>query len=99
MNGPVNATMLAPLVNGYTVSVGPPKTIVVSQASQLAALQEVTINGTLLKKQLVTLALGRYKPSTLMFPHRTPFTRGATRMISMFRTTRSKPNSIRQQIL
>ena len=41
------AATLSPLVNGYKVSVGPPKTIIVPKASQLAALQEVTITGTL----------------------------------------------------
>ncbi len=55
------AATLSPLVNGYEVSVGPPKTIVVPKASQLAALQEVTITGTLLKKQIETLDLSTGK--------------------------------------
>src|SRR5437588_3552887 len=70
------AATLSPLVNGYKVSVGPPKTIIVPKASQLAALQEVTITGTLLRKQIVKLELnttnrtahlaannGEYKPT------------------------------------
>ena len=51
------AATLSPLVNVYKVSAGPPKTIIVPKASQLAALQEVTITGTLLKKQIETLDL------------------------------------------
>jgi hypothetical protein len=49
------AGMLAPLVNAYTIRAGPTKTIVVPNASALATLQDVTVTGTLLKKQLVTL--------------------------------------------
>src|SRR5947209_17919296 len=78
MTAPIStAATLSPLVNGYKVTVGPPKTIIVPKASQLAALQEVTITGTLLKKQLVKLDLntgtriahlaannGEYKPTT-----------------------------------
>ena len=51
------AATLSPLVNVFKVSAGPPKTIIVPKASQLAALQEVTITGTLLKKQIETLDL------------------------------------------
>ena len=62
MTAPIStATTLSPLVNGYQVSVGPPKTIIVPKASQLAALQEVTITGTLLKKQLEALDLSTGK--------------------------------------
>ena len=62
MTAPIStAATLSPLVNGYKVSVGPPKTIIVPKASQLAALHEVTITGTLLKKQIETLDLGTGK--------------------------------------
>ena len=55
------AAELAPLVNAYTIRVGPPKTIIVPNASQLASLQDVAVSGTLLKKQEVSLdpATGR----------------------------------------
>ena len=55
------ASALAPLVNAYTIRVGPPKTIIVPNASQLASLQDVAVSGTLLKKQEVSLdpATGR----------------------------------------
>ena len=49
------ASALSNLVNKYSIAEGPPKTIVIPRASPLAALREVTITGTLLKKQLVTL--------------------------------------------
>jgi hypothetical protein len=51
----LTAPQLLPLVNSYTISPGPPKTIVVPNASKLAQLQEVSVIGTLLAKQLVTL--------------------------------------------
>jgi hypothetical protein len=50
-----SATKLAPLLNSYTVSPKTPRSISVPNASQLAALQDITVDGTLLKKQLVTL--------------------------------------------
>lgn len=46
---------LAPLVNAYTIRAGPTKTIVVPNASTLVALQDVTVPGTLLKKQVIAL--------------------------------------------
>jgi hypothetical protein len=49
------AAELAPLVNSYTIRAGPPKTIVVPNASPLAALQDTTVSGTLLKKQVIAL--------------------------------------------
>lgn len=49
----VPASSLASLVNAYTIDPGPPKTIIVPKASQLAALQDVTVAGTLLKKQTI----------------------------------------------
>ncbi len=57
----VPASTLAPLVNAYTLRVGPPKAIVVPKASALAALQDVTVSGTLLAKQVIALdpATGR----------------------------------------
>lgn len=51
----LTAAQLAPLVNGYRVTPGPPKVISVPHASQLVGIQDVTIRGTLLKKQLVAL--------------------------------------------
>ncbi len=57
--GPPPATLiasrLAPLLNDYTIDPGPPRTIVVSRASELASLQDITVSGTLLKKQFVTI--------------------------------------------
>ncbi len=55
------AAELSKLVNSYSLQTGPPKTIVIPKASQLATLGEVTITGTLLKKQLVTLNLATGK--------------------------------------
>ena len=57
----LTATVLAPLVNAYTIRAGPPKAIVVPNASQLASFQDIEVGGTLLKKQVVTLdpATGR----------------------------------------
>ena len=49
------AADLAPLLNAYSISNANPKTISVPQASRLAQLQDVTVSGTLLKKQRVTL--------------------------------------------
>jgi hypothetical protein len=66
---PLTATTLAPLVNNYQISKGPPKTIIVKKASQLAALQEVTVTGTLLKKQLVTLDLQTGKRTAKLAAH------------------------------
>lgn len=57
MTSVLQAATLSPLVNGYNISAGPPRTIVVPNASKLAPLQESTVTGTLLKKQLVTLDL------------------------------------------
>src|SRR5947209_8610472 len=51
----LTAGVLSPLVNGYKILSGPQKAITVSHASQLATLQDVTVRGTLLKKQLVRL--------------------------------------------
>lgn len=48
---------LAPFVNNYTITKGPPKTIVVGGISKMdiASLQNITVNGTLLNKQFVRL--------------------------------------------
>jgi len=54
-SGVQTAEVLAPLVNGYSIGRGSEKSIIVPNASQLAALQDVTVSGTLLKKQLVRL--------------------------------------------
>lgn len=51
----LTADVLAPLVNGYSIRAGADKAIVVPNASQLANLQDVTVSGTLLDKQLVRL--------------------------------------------
>jgi hypothetical protein len=51
----LQATQLAALANGYKISPGPPRSISVPNASQLAGLQDITVTGPLLKKQLVTL--------------------------------------------
>jgi hypothetical protein len=51
----LTAEVLAPLLNGYSIRTGAEKAIVVPNASQLASLQDVTVSGTLLKKQLVRL--------------------------------------------
>jgi hypothetical protein len=51
----LTAAQLQSLVNSYTISPGPPNTIVVPNASKLAQLQELSVIGTLLAKQLVTL--------------------------------------------
>jgi hypothetical protein len=52
----IPASSLAPLLNGYTIDPGPPKQIVVPKASQLASLQDTTVGGTLLKKQVIALS-------------------------------------------
>ena len=53
--GVLTARELSPLVNGYHIQRGAQKAIIVPNASRLAALQDVTVTGTLLKKQLVDL--------------------------------------------
>src|SRR5215471_15785322 len=49
------ASDLAPTLNAYTIDPGPPRAIIVPQASTLADLRDVTVNSKLLKKQLVKL--------------------------------------------
>jgi hypothetical protein len=49
------AAELAPLLNRYSIRAGPPKEIVVPNASSLAALQDITVSGTLLKKQTIAI--------------------------------------------
>jgi len=51
----LDAAGLSPLLNDYTIGVGPPRTIVVPHASRLASLVDVTVEGLLLKKQFVRL--------------------------------------------
>jgi hypothetical protein len=51
----LSAAQLAPILNGYTLAKGPPKTIRVPKASQLASLQEISVAGTLLKKQTIAI--------------------------------------------
>lgn len=49
-----NAVRFAPLLNRYLIQAGPPKSIVIPQASQLVKIQEITVRGRLLKNQVVT---------------------------------------------
>ena len=49
------ASDLSPLLNNYRIGLGPPKTIAIPSASRLADLQDITVNGTLLNKQLIFL--------------------------------------------
>ena len=51
----LDANTLSALLNAYKIGTGAPKTIIAPNASQLASLQDVTVTGTLLKKQLVHL--------------------------------------------
>lgn len=51
----LTAAQFAPLVNGYRINPGPPRVISVPHASQLTGIQDITVTGTLLKKQLVAL--------------------------------------------
>ncbi len=51
----VPASTLGPLVNGYTIRAGPPKSTVVPGASSLASLRDVAVSGTLLKKQVIAI--------------------------------------------
>jgi len=51
----LTAAQLSPLVNGYKLHPGHPRTITVPSASKLAQLGEVTVRGTLLARQLVRL--------------------------------------------
>jgi len=46
-----NSVRLAPLLNACVVSDGPPSTVIIPRASQLAKLQEITVRGILLKNQ------------------------------------------------
>ncbi len=54
----IPASSLASLVNAYTIDPGPPKSIAVPHASQFAALQDVSVSGTLLKKQTIAIESG-----------------------------------------
>jgi hypothetical protein len=49
------AAQLSTLVNSYTINLGPPKTIIVPNASKLATLQDVSVDGVLLPKQFIRL--------------------------------------------
>ncbi len=49
------ASDIAPLFNKYRISPGPPKTIVIPNASRFAFPQDITVNGMLLKKQVIIL--------------------------------------------
>ncbi len=51
----VPASTLASLVNAYSLQAGPPKTILVPQASVLASYQDVVVSGTLLEKQVIAI--------------------------------------------
>lgn len=70
MNGKVlTAGVLSSLVNGYRIHRGPQKSITVSHASRLAALQDVTVTGTLLKKQIVRLVGSDQRQTRLASHH------------------------------
>src|SRR2546425_1650470 len=47
------AAQLSTLVNSYTINPGPPKSIIVPNASKLASLEEVSVSGVLLPKQFI----------------------------------------------
>ena len=49
------AATLSPLLNAYTLRSGPPKTIVVPKVSALTGFRDLTVDGTLLKKQTIAL--------------------------------------------
>ncbi len=51
----LDASVLAPLVNSFSIQAGATRSIVIPKASSFAGLREVTVSGTLLKKQFVTL--------------------------------------------
>ena len=51
----LTAAQLSTLVNSYTINLGGPKTIIVPNASKLAALQDVSVDGVLLPKQFIRL--------------------------------------------
>jgi len=74
----LTASNLCPLVNAYTISNGNPKTIMVPQVSQLAKLQEVTVNGTLLPKQKITLDPVTNQRSITPGPHNSASTPAET---------------------
>jgi hypothetical protein len=52
-----NSVLLAPLpplLNRYLIQTGPPKTVVIPQASKLVKIQEIIVRGTLLNNQVFT---------------------------------------------
>src|SRR5215471_948683 len=49
-----NAFRLAALLNGYVVTGGPPTTISIPKASELAKIQEITVRGVFLKNQVMS---------------------------------------------
>ncbi len=51
----LTAGLLSPMLNGFSISAGATRSITVPKASKLASLREVTVSGTLIKKQFVTL--------------------------------------------
>jgi hypothetical protein len=51
----LTAAGLAPILNAYSIAQGPPKTIRVPKAAELASLQDVSVSGILLKKQTIVL--------------------------------------------
>ena len=74
----LTASNLCPLVNAYTISNGNPKTIMVPQVSQLAKLQEVTVSGTLLPKQKITLDPVTNQRRITPGPHNGAYTQAET---------------------
>jgi hypothetical protein len=46
-----NCVRLAPMLSKYILNAGPPSTVMIPNASRLSKIQEVTIRGTVLRKQ------------------------------------------------
>ncbi len=65
----LTASDLVPLVNGYSISPGGDRRIAVPKASALAAFREITVQGTLLRKQIVTLDLATNQRSANLAGH------------------------------
>lgn len=59
----ITAAQLAPMLNAYTISAGPPRTITVPNASVIAKMQDITVSGQLLNKQRVAYDLKTNKRS------------------------------------
>ena len=51
----LNAAELSPILNAYAIRIGPPKQIIVPRASTIAPLRDVSVAGTLLRKQVISI--------------------------------------------